>query len=180
METRLVVAGHNEMGGSQIVSDSKTEQAFASFPGFSSTLLWATEGIPEVGVGQSGGVDSRSISVVPTPGGTRLLVVTLPPDAEMKSPSFDGAAWGAELTAKAPGLAEAFDPNDPGMHRTDTVDYGVILDGEVWLELDDRQPVRLGRSDVVIQNGTRHAWRNRSARSSTVLFVLIGAQRKED
>ena len=68
------------------------------------------------------------------------------------------------------GLAEP-----DGMHTTPTVDYAIVLDGEIWLELDEGRSTLLRRHDVVIQNGTRHAWRNKSERAATVAFVLIGA-----
>ena len=61
------------------------------------------------------------------------------------------------------------------MHTTPTVDYGVVLDGEVWLELDDGKTVHLKEHDVVVQNGTRHAWRNKGTKPATMAFVLIGA-----
>jgi quercetin dioxygenase-like cupin family protein len=63
------------------------------------------------------------------------------------------------------------------MHTTDTVDYGIVLEGEVWLELDDGQQIHLHPHDVVVQNGTRHAWRNRSDKPVRMAFVLIGARR---
>ena len=63
-----------------------------------------------------------------------------------------------------PGLAERFEPDNPVMHTTDTNDYGIVLDGEIWLELDDGRVQHLRQHDIVIQNGTRHAWRNKSDR----------------
>ena len=66
-----------------------------------------------------------------------------------------------------------FEPD--GMHRTPTVDYGIVLDGEIWLELDEGRSALLRQHDVVVQNGTRHAWRNKSNRPATLAFVLIGA-----
>ena len=77
-----------------------------------------------------------------------------------------------------PGLAECFESDNPGMHTTDTIDYGIVLDGEIWLELDDGQTQHLRKLDVVVQNGTRHAWRNRSGRVTLMAFVLIGACRR--
>ena len=65
----------------------------------------------------------------------------------------------------------------PGMHTTDSVDYGVVLDVEVWLELDDGRLARLGQGDTVAQNGTRHAWRNLGEVSVTMPFVHVGARR---
>ena len=77
-----------------------------------------------------------------------------------------------------PGLAEKFEMDSPGMHTTDSVDYGVLIEGEMHLELDDGASKKLAPRDVVVQNGTRHAWRNKSDKPATMLFVLVGAQRR--
>ena len=76
-----------------------------------------------------------------------------------------------------PGAASHYDPDRPGMHTTQTVDVGVVLDGQLVLELDDGE-VLLGPGDVIVQNGTRHAWRNRGDRNCTMAFVMIGADDK--
>lgn len=176
MKVRRFVTMIDKDGQALLASEDTLEQAFQSWPGFSNTLLWATEGVPVVGAGRAL-PEEASVKFLPSAGGSRLLVLTVPPDATMASPSFDPAAFGAELAQKAPGFTETFDPQAPGMHTTDTVDYGVVLDGEVWLELDDSKQARLQPFDVVVQNGTRHAWRNKSDRAATLLFVLVGATR---
>jgi hypothetical protein len=116
-------------------------------------------------------------SVLPDIGETRLMMVTFPPDSVMMSPHFDPAAAGAEYMSRLPGLAERFEPESPGMHTTDTVDYGILIDGEISLELDDGKVIALKPSDIVVQNGTRHAWRNPGTKPATLIFVLIGASR---
>jgi quercetin dioxygenase-like cupin family protein len=60
------------------------------------------------------------------------------------------------------------------MHRTPSVDYGVVLEGEVWLEVGDGTQVRLTRGDTVVQLAARHAWRNKTEAPATVAFVLTG------
>jgi quercetin dioxygenase-like cupin family protein len=60
------------------------------------------------------------------------------------------------------------------MHKTNTVDYAIVYDGEIWLELDNNVTFRLKRGDVVVQNGTRHAWRNKGTKPVTMLFFLNG------
>ncbi|MCI0151409.1 cupin domain-containing protein [Paraburkholderia sediminicola] len=105
-----------------------------------------------------------------------MLKVVFPPDSVFASSDFDPGAAGAEYQAKLSGLAEAFEQDNPGMHRTDSLDYAVVLDGEIWLELDDSRETHLVQHDIVVQTGTRHAWRNRSNRSATMLFVLLGKQ----
>ena len=64
------------------------------------------------------------------------------------------------------------------MHTSDTIDFEYVLTGEVWLELDDGQEVHLRAGDTVVQNGTRHAWRNKSSEPCCVVFFLIGAHRR--
>ncbi|MBM3558643.1 MAG: cupin domain-containing protein [Alphaproteobacteria bacterium] len=61
------------------------------------------------------------------------------------------------------------------MHRTDTVDYGIVLDGEVWMVLDVGETL-LRAGDVVVQRGTNHAWQNRSGRPARMAFINLGGQ----
>ncbi len=83
-----------------------------------------------------------------------------------------------ELRQKLPGVAESSERDHPGMHTTDTVDFDVVISGEVVMELDDGAEVLLKAGDCVVQNGTRHAWYNRSAENCVIAYSLIGAQRK--
>ena len=76
--------------------------------------------------------------------------------------------------------AKKFEIDKPGMHTTDTVDYGILMEGEISLELDDVKVVALKPGDIVVQNGTRHAWRNSGDGPATLIFVLIGANRSND
>jgi quercetin dioxygenase-like cupin family protein len=87
------------------------------------------------------------------------------------------AALVAEMQQKLPGMAEVLEPDHLGIHTTDTVDYDVVLSGEVYLELDDGVEVLLKPGDCVIQNGTRHAWHNRSSEKCVIAVALIGAER---
>lgn len=178
MNSRRIVTGTSKTGKSIVVSDGAAPRTveFASVPGLSATLLWTTAANSQL---DDEVVDPTptAASWVPAPGGTNAMVIVFPPDATMGSPDFDPAAAGREYLQKLPGLAEQFEQDAPGMHRTDSIDYGVVLDGEICLELDDDKMVTLNKHDVVVQNGTRHAWRNRSEQPATVLFVLNGASR---
>jgi quercetin dioxygenase-like cupin family protein len=84
----------------------------------------------------------------------------------------------AEVEHKLPGLASHLEADSPGMHTTDSIDFEYVLSGEVWLELDDGKEVHLRSGDTVVQNGTRHAWRNKSTEPCRLLFCLIGAHRR--
>ncbi|BCG01711.1 hypothetical protein PPGU19_062790 (plasmid) [Paraburkholderia sp. PGU19] len=175
---RRVVTGHDTSGASTVALDSPPPRsdAYRHIPGMVSRLVWSTEpaqAVPFDGTDPTPGVSS----FVPTVSGTRFLVVTFPPDSVFLAPGFDGHAAVAENFAISPGLAELFEAD--GMHATPTVDYGIVLEGEIWLELDEGRAELLRKHDVIVQNGTRHAWRNRSDRPTTLAFVLIGARRSE-
>jgi mannose-6-phosphate isomerase-like protein (cupin superfamily) len=131
---------------------------------------------PDLGTEQR--FDRYPDSVVPGPGGTALHFVTFPPGAAFADPSFDAQAAQEESLVRLPGLADHFEKEDPGMHQTNTVDYSMVYDGEMWLELDDGETLHLKRGDVVVQNGTRHAWRAKGTEPVTMLFFLNGARDK--
>lgn len=179
MQVRRVVTGIGPEGRSGVVSDAPAPRAavYRTVPGFASALLWSTPAGAAVGSGTPKD-DTLQVSFVPGPGETRLMIVTFPPDTVMMRPDFDGPAFGAEFAQNAPGLAGSFELEHPGMHTTDSIDYDVVLDGEIVLELDDGREVTLRPHDVVVQNGTRHAWRNRSDKPAKMLFVLVGARRR--
>jgi hypothetical protein len=75
-------------------------------------------------------------------------------------------------------MMEVLGRDHPGMHRTDTVDFDVVVSGEVYLELDDGAEVCLKSGGCVIQNGTRHAWHNRSSEKCVIAVAIVGAMRK--
>ncbi len=83
-----------------------------------------------------------------------------------------------EFQQKLPGMLEVMELDHPGMHTTDTVDFDVVLSGEVYLELDNGAEAHLKAGDCVVQNGTRHAWHNRSSEKCVIAVALIGAERK--
>jgi mannose-6-phosphate isomerase-like protein (cupin superfamily) len=177
MKVRRVVTGHSA-GKARVVSDGPPARShdFVHLPGMSTALLWATSQMPTVPIDRADAISPAS-TYVPQTGETRLILVTFPPDSVSSRSDFNGAAAGGEYMEHVPDLAAKFEPNNPGMHTTDSVDYGIVLEGEVWLELDDGQQVHLKAHDVIVQNGTRHAWRNKSERPVKIAFVLIGARR---
>ena len=174
---RRVVTGIRD-GKSIILSDGAPPNAhrYQCLSGFMTSVCWATAPVPALPQGGEEAAPVR-MRIPPRPGETRLMIVQFPPDATMSGPAFDPVAAGREQALHLPGLAERFESENPGMHTTDTVDYDIVLDGEIWLELDDGAEVHLRQGDVVIQCGTRHAWRNKSTRPATMGFVLIGATR---
>jgi mannose-6-phosphate isomerase-like protein (cupin superfamily) len=112
----------------------------------------------------------------PPVGGFRFGLFTVPPESEGgPGPDVDIAAAVAKLDADLPGLIAYNEPSAPGMHTTPTVDFEVVLAGEVVLELDDGATVHLHPGDTVVQNGTRHRWSNPGATPATLAVFLCGA-----
>jgi mannose-6-phosphate isomerase-like protein (cupin superfamily) len=176
---RIITA--NVDGKSVVQSDEQlSAYEFSSVPGYEHTLIWVNQTTPDLLTEPR--LDCYPDSVVPGPGGTSLHFVTFPPSTVFAEPSFDGAAAQKEALVRLRGLADHFEKDDPAMHRTNTVDYSIVWEGEMWLELDDGKTIHLERGDVVVQNGTRHAWRNKGTRPVTMLFFLNGAkeQKKHD
>lgn len=171
---RRVVTGRNETGRSIVISegDSPRTTHFKGWPGFVSEFVWSTD----PGGDNLHDTTMDATSLLPSPGGSRLLVLTIPPDAVYATPGFDPALLAREQLEASPGLAERFEVDHPGMHTTPTVDYVFVLSGQVVLELDDGATSELSAGDVVIQNNTRHAWRNPFNESVVLGCVLLGEQ----
>ncbi len=176
MKIRRVVTGKDGTGRSVFLSDDVAPLAheFDALPGQGFVRLWRTE---PGGAGTTEEPQGLTGPILPAPDGTSFMLVSIAPDAAAMSPAFDPAALGAEFATYVPDLAAAMEPDAPGMHTTDTADYVIVLDGEVWLELDDGAETRLARGDVVVQLGARHAWRNRTDRPATIAVVMVGARR---
>jgi mannose-6-phosphate isomerase-like protein (cupin superfamily) len=175
LSTYRRIVTRNANGKSVVQSDEHMQAyEFKTVPGYQHTLLWINAATPDLSMEQR--FDRYPDSVVPGPGGTSLHLVTFPPGSIFADPSFDSEAARDEALVRLRGLADHFEKEDPGMHKTNTVDYAVVSDGEIWLELDDGKTVPLKKGDVVVQNGTRHAWRNKGTTPVTMLFFLNGAK----
>ena len=174
---RRIVTGY--VNGRAVVESDEPLLAyeFKTVPGYEHTLIWVNPAVPDLSTEQR--FDRYPDSVVPGPGGTSLHFATFPPGSVFADPSFDGEAAQEEALVRLRGLADYFEKEDPLMHKTNTVDYAVVYGGEMWLELDDGETLHLNRGDVVVQNGTRHAWRNKGNKPVTIVFFLNGARARE-
>lgn len=175
--TRRVVAFVDIDGRSRLHSSDSAPRdvKYASPPGLRTSLLWATD--PEFTIGH-GVRDPIPVlgQVVPLPGGTMFETLTLPPDSVYSAADFDPVLAAAEMGRHAPGLAELMEVDAPGFHRTDTIDYIVLLHGEVWIVVDGGE-TRLVAGDTLVQLGSRHAWRNRSSEPAVLAVVMVGGRR---
>lgn len=172
---RRVVTGHKH-GMSAVLSDAVlSSYAFQSIPGFEQTYVWTTDGSGEKDPAQ---VDAKMPELaLPAPGGSLVQVVTFPPRNRRSESAADPAAVAQEYQARLPGLADTFEHDGSEMHVTPTTDYALLLDGELSLELDDGETIHLSAGDLVVQQGTRHGWRNISERPATIMFIMLGTGR---
>jgi mannose-6-phosphate isomerase-like protein (cupin superfamily) len=175
MNIRCVVTGQTAQGKSVFVHDAPAEPiTFSLLPGYEFHRLWGSESVPKL---PSDGTAPPQPHYFPPRGGFRFGIFAVPPAAQASVDPDQLALSLAELQQKLPGMAEVLEMDNPGMHTTDTVDFDVILSGEVNLELDDGAEVLLKAGDCVVQNGTRHAWRNRSSENCVIAVTLVGATR---
>ena len=175
MRRRRVVTGHDAQGTSVFVSDEAVEPVTLSLlPGAEFHQMWGRDTTPTLPSDVASLVGYRYF---PPLTGFRFGFFTIGPDSVTLPADLDIGAALEELEGQLPGMSEVMEPDHPGMHTTDTVDLDVVMSGEVWLELDNGQAVRLGPGDCVVQNGTRHAWHNRTSEPCTLAIALIGARR---
>jgi hypothetical protein len=174
-EIHCVVTGRNKAGKSVIVSNAPAKPVtVALFPGYQFYRLWGSDSIPAL---PSDGTPTSQPGYFPPKNGFRFGFFTLPPATSTKVGPIATPAALEETRQKLPGLLDALERDHPGMHTTDSVDFDVVVFGEVVLELDDGAEVVLKAGDCVIQNGTRHAWHNRSSNNCMIAFSLVGAER---
>jgi mannose-6-phosphate isomerase-like protein (cupin superfamily) len=176
VKVRRVVTGQQPDGKSAFVSDTEVEPIeLAIMPSTAFHRLWGSDLPPSL---PTDGSRPAAPLYFPPEGGYRFYFFTLGPDSVTLPEDLDIGQALEELGTKLPGLGEAMEPDNPGMHTTDTVDIDVVISGEVDLELDDGETVHLRAGDCVIQNGTRHAWRNRSSEPVVIFVTLLGARRE--
>lgn len=175
MRVRRVVTGQTEAGKSVFFSDEEVERVtLRLLPGAEFHRVWGSD---EPVALPTNGAEPAAPSYFPPSTGFRFIFFTLGPEGVTTPPDLDIPAALAELAEKVPGLGEAMEPEHPGMHTTDTVDFDLVVSGEVWLELDDGAEVRLGPGDCVVQNGTRHRWRNKTSEPCVLAVALLGMTR---
>ncbi len=175
---RRVVTGHRS-GKAVVVDDGVPPRTyrFQQPHGQEVSLVWASPRDVLVGAVPDAQDMTASMTLLPQEGESRLLQLKIPPLSVRNRADFDAALAAREARELLPEMAATRELEDPAMHRTDTLDYVIVLEGEVHLELDDGREVLLKPHDVVVQSGTRHAWRNRGKSIATIMVVMIGARR---
>lgn len=170
-QIRRVVTGHDGAGASLFLMDGASPHAKSSkHSGVTVTELWRTDAAPADNKG-GGDTAAGEWSIQPPPGGSVFRVVEYPPD-QVRFARFDREKHFAE--SGIPHAAEA-NPRHPGMHKTNSVDYAIVLSGEIYALMEQGE-VFLKQGDCLVQRGTNHAWSNRSDEPCRVAFVLIDAE----
>lgn len=169
---RRIVTGHNAKGKSVILSDGPSPHVLTipGVPTFGLTNLWVTDRAPADNSGTGDGA-ARPVVLEPPPNGTIFRVVEFPPDNTLAG--FDRKAAFASM-----GAGRAMDQDasrHPGMHKTATVDYAIVLSGEIWALMDEGETL-MRAGDVLVQRGTNHAWSNRGSVPCLVAFILVSAR----
>lgn len=174
---RRVVTGHDSAGHSCVIEDgpASSVRTLAIRPGFQAVNLWRTSAAPAP-FDEPDSIAAH-VGISPPAGGTVLRIIDIPP--EPKDPAALKAmiqgTFGSHFK-DADRYAE--EPKHPGMHRTSTIDYALILEGEVVAVLDNDETL-LKAGDVLIQRGTNHSWANRSDRVCRIAFILIDARAEQ-
>jgi hypothetical protein len=181
---RRALTGRDAAGKSVFKSFDVTPNVVPidSNPGLTFYELYSTEGVPQL-TGQEADPMLQKTKDFPGPGGTNFRLISYPPKrppgwTPPPGVTFDSAL--KELGEKVPSMADHFEREPPaarGMQTTDTIDYGVVVRGEMTLELDDGKIIHLRQGDCIVQNGTRHRWRNPGSEPCLMAYVSVGGKR---
>ena len=169
-KVRRIVTGVNASGRSCILSDTRLPTAEVAPGDLVRAGLWMTTSAPASNKGTDDPVPDGVILRTPPPhrGGSVIRITDIAPDSRRAYDPDELRRRGCKTTSDR-------SRRHPGFHATDTVDYAICLEGEVWAVLDEDETL-MRPGDVLIQRGTYHAWSNRSDRPCRMLFILIDAE----
>lgn len=171
-KVRRVVTGHDARGRSVIQRDgyARNVKEMASMPGLALTDLWETDGAPASNDGKADAA-ARPVRLEPPRNGTILRIVEFPPDSAWRNRADARKAFDSIGAGHAPDAHSS----DPMMHKTATVDYIIVLKGEIYAIMD-RGETKLGPGDILIQRGTNHSWSVRGKKPCIIAAVLVSAR----
>ena len=174
---RRIVTAHDAQGRSVILSVDTSPHIMPIMdqPNFAVTDFWRTAATPaDNGIGTNNDPCGLPIQVAPPANGSVFRVVQFPPDKDWAAKAAAmGGSVAIDETAKAANTGGPV--RHAHMHRTRSIDYAIVLSGEIWAVMDEGE-TKMVAGDVMIQRGTNHAWANRSNAPCVVAFVLIDAK----
>jgi len=175
MAVRRVVTGHTADGRSCFISDGPAPFAFQRHSGSTHvTEIWKSFLTP---------ADNAALEepttppyrLPPPPNGTSLRIISYPPDSIRHASLEQERSGDADVSSGRAAALDKGNPRHPGFHKTRSLDYAIILSGEIYALMDEGECL-LKAGDVLIQRGTNHAWSNRTEQPCIIAFVLIDAQ----
>lgn len=169
---RRILTGHDAEGRSTIIADgfAQNVKEIPGIPGLALTDLWETAGAPASNEGHADAA-ARPVRLEPPPNGTIFRVVEFPPDAAWRKRS------GAHVAFDSIGAGHTQDrgSHDAMMHKTSTVDYAIVLKGEIHAVMEKGETL-MRAGDVLVQRGTNHSWSVRGNKPAVVAFILVSAK----
>ncbi|MEN2413624.1 cupin domain-containing protein [Flavobacterium mesophilum] len=183
METfNRIVTGHDNDGKAVILSNEIPSRTYmvGGPNGAKFHEIWNTKQTPALIDKVSGDPEETALILGPPKQGTRIRVIDFPPESDEIRNLTAAQAVEHFKTMKGEHASKA-DENAPHplMHKTETIDYGIVLEGELTL-IVDRGETTAKAGDIIIQRGTNHAWSNKSGKPCRVVFVLIDGQFEEN
>ena len=170
---RRIVTGHDDHGKSIFTQDAAAPSVHTNPKrvGYHLTNLWMTDQTPCC-VGNEADPTSRRLTLEPPKNGTVVRIVEFGPEGEWTK-NLDGSGAKEAFGAMGTDTASTYKQGGhPLMHRTESVDYALVLEGEIHIVLDDSERL-MKQGDFLVERGTSHAWANRSGKPCKMLFVLI-------
>jgi hypothetical protein len=170
---RRIVTGHDAHGRAVIVSDAPTPHVRRSEhrPGVIYHNLWTTAATPAPIDGAPDPV-TDAMTLPPPRHGSNFRIVEFGPESEFPPDAIDATRGFGEMGDAPDAVVDPKVSRHAAMHRTQSVDYGLVLEGEIWLVMDVGETL-MRAGDVCVQRGTNHAWSNRSGRRCVMAFTLI-------
>jgi len=179
---RRIVTGHDKDGKAIIMSDQAPERTYmiGGPKGAKFHEVWNTQQSPALIDNAANEPYESGLVLAPPKNGTRIRVIDFPPESEeIRNLTKDEANKHFEDMGGQEASKAGQDAAHPLMHRTETLDYGIVLEGELTLIVDRGETV-IKAGDIIIQRGTNHAWANRSGKNCRVAFILIDGRFEEN
>ncbi|MCC5811031.1 MAG: cupin domain-containing protein [Ectothiorhodospiraceae bacterium] len=174
---RRILTGHDAQGRSVIVEDGSPRdlRTMPEREGYQVANMWVTTDTPAKL--EQADLSAEHKGVAPPKRGTVVRVIDIPPEPDdpEELERAVGAVFKAHFDDAHRSSAEGGKPKHPGMHKTDTIDYAILIEGELTAIMDEGETV-MRPGDVLIQRGTNHAWSNRSGRMCRIAFILVDAE----
>lgn len=172
---RRVVTGTNAAGRSVFLMDGPSPHVYQRTAESVAVIeLWETRAAPASNAGDADAID-HPLRLQPPARGSSFRMLRFMPERQQKAAIAEQMAAGDDGSGIVSAMRKGSGGRAAGFHKTDTVDYAIVISGEIYALMDEGERL-LKAGDVLIQRGTNHAWSNRSDAPALVAFVLVDAE----